>query len=280
VKIGCCATYQTFVPEVRTEAPLGHKERLEYLKQTLAHLRDVGYDFVEFTVGMVDEAVSEEEYASICSAVTDAGIPVLAFNCFIPGRLKIAGPEADLDALRRYVEIALRRVASIGASIVVFGSGAARRVPDGWPMESAREQIKRFVEMAGEVASTNGVTIAIEHLNRGETNFGNSLASTTALAREIGLPSVRVLADLYHLDKEGESLASVREAGSLLVHTHVADTGRLYPGSGNADLAGFVQTLKDIQYDAGISVECAWHDFRTESAEAARVLRRLIGAGQ
>lgn len=278
MKIGCCVTYQTFVPEVRTDAPMGSKDRLEHLRQTLIHLRDAGYDFAEFTVGMVDETVSEEEYGSIRSVVNEAGIPVLAFNCFIPGHLRIAGPDVDFDALRRYVRVALKRVADLGASIVVFGSGAARRVPDGWPLESGREQIKRFVQMAGETASANGVTIAVEHLNRGETNFGNSLASTTALAREIGHPSVRVLADLYHLDKEGESLTAVREAGPLLVHTHVADTGRLYPGSGNADLAGFVQALRDVKYDEGISVECAWHDFLTESAEAARVLRMLTKA--
>ncbi len=279
MKIGCCVTFGTFMPEAKKESTPNCAERLQHLRTMLCHLRDVGYDFAEFTVGMVDQAISDEEYEATRSVVRDCGIPVAAFNCFIPGRLKITGPSASLEALRSYVSIALERVARMGASVVVFGSGAARRVADDWPMEAAQKQIREFIEMAGETADANGVRIALEHLNRRETNIGNTLASFTELAREISLPSVGVLADLYHLELEGEGLASVRDARELLIHTHVADTGRLYPGSGSSDLAGFVRVLKEIGYDGGVSVECVWSDFIAESAKAASVLKSLICQG-
>ena len=130
--------------------------------------------------------------------------------------------------------------------------------------------------MAGETAAAHGIRIALEHLNRRETNIGNSLVSVIELAREVSLPSVGVLADMYHLDQEGEGLASVRDARGLLMHTHVADTNRLYPGSGSSDLAGFVRVLREIGYDGGISVECVWGDFIEESARAASVLKGLL----
>lgn len=279
MKIGCCVTFGTFMPEAKKESTPSCAERLQRLRTMLRHLRDVGYDFVEFTVGMVDEAVSDEEYEATRSVVRDCGIPVAAFNCFVPGRLKITGPSASFEALRSYVSIALERVARMGASVVVFGSGAARRAPDDWPMEAAQKQIREFIEMAGETAAANGVRIALEHLNRRETNIGNTLASLIELSREIALPSVGVLADLYHLDLEGEGLASVRDAGELLIHTHVADTGCLYPGSGSSDLAGFVRVLREIGYNGGISVECVWSDFIAESARAASVLKSLICQG-
>ena len=246
MKIGCCVTFGTFMPEAKKESTPSHAERLAHLRQMLCHLRDVGYDFVEFTVGMVDESVSDEEYEATRSVVRACGIPVEAFNCFIPGRLKVTGPSASPEALRSYVGIALERVARIGASVVVFGSGAARRAPDDWPMDAAKKQIREFIRMAGETAAAHGIRIALEHLNRRETNIGNSLVSVIELAREVSLPSVGVLADMYHLDQEGEGLASVRDARGLLMHTHVADTNRLYPGSGSSDLAGFVRVLREI----------------------------------
>jgi D-psicose/D-tagatose/L-ribulose 3-epimerase len=280
VKIGCCVSLGTFVPQVKEESTPSHAERIARFRGVLCHLRDAGYDFVEFPVGMVEESVSDEEYEAIRSLVRDCGIPVAAFNCFIPGRLKIAGPSASLEALRSYVGIALERAARTGASVVVFGSGAARRVPDGWPIDAAEKQIREFIEMAGEAAAANGIKIALEHLNRRETNVGNSLASVTELAREMSLPSIGVLADLYHLDQEGEELAAVRDAGGLLIHTHVADTDRLYPGSGSSDLAGFVRVLREIGYDGGISVECVWSDFIVESVKAASVLKDLLSRSE
>lgn len=278
MKIGCCISYSTTVPVTGDTASQVHETRVDSLRRTLVHLREAGYDYAEFGVGMVDETVPDEEYEAVLSAVRDAGIPVMAFNAFIPGRLKITGPDVDFDALKRYVAKAMERIFGIGGKIVVFGSGAARRVPEGWPMETAMDQVKRFVEMAGNEASARGIVIAIEHLRRGETNILNSLASATQLAREMGNPSVRVLVDLFHLDQENESFSSIAEAGKLLVHAHIADTGRLYPGSGQADLAGFIKALRDVGYDGGISVECRWGDFATESKKAAQVLRKLIAS--
>lgn len=143
-------------------------------------------------------------------------------------------------------------------------------------MDIAMDQIKSFVEMAGDEASGKGITIAIEHLQRAETNVLNTLASSIQLAREIGHPSVRLLVDLFHLDQEGEGFSPIADAGDMLVHAHVADTDRLYPGSGHADLAGFVKALRDIGYDGGVSVECRWSDFAAESKEAAKTLLELI----
>lgn len=269
---------KTTVPDAGDRARQGSDTPADNLRRTLVYLRDCGYHFAEFGVGMVDESVPDDEYEALRSAVKDAGIPVLAFNAFIPARLKITGPDVDFDALKRYVSKAIERISGIGGQIIVFGSGAARSVPDGWPMETAMDQVKRFVEMAGDAAAAKGIVIAIEHLRREETNVLNSLASALQLAREVDHPSVRLLVDLYHLDVEGESFQSIADAGEMLVHAHVADTGRLYPGRGQADLAGFVGTLRNAGYDAGISVECRWGDFAAESREAAKVLLELISS--
>ncbi|MDI6783944.1 MAG: hypothetical protein QME64_07605, partial [bacterium] len=43
-----------------------------------------------------------------------------------------------------------------------FGSGVARKVPDGFPAEKARLQLLEFLLMAGDYAAKHSVIIAIE----------------------------------------------------------------------------------------------------------------------
>ncbi len=57
-----------------------------------------GYDFSELTVSTLipfeDDAAWPEQRARLAGAVP----PVRAFNVFVPGQLKLVGPERDADA--------------------------------------------------------------------------------------------------------------------------------------------------------------------------------------
>jgi sugar phosphate isomerase/epimerase len=67
----------------------------------------------------------------------------------------------------------------------------------------------------------------------------------------------------------------VIDAGSDLVHTHTADTGRLYPGSGSYPHREFFEALRTIGYNDRMSVECKLNDFDTEIRKALEFLRGL-----
>jgi sugar phosphate isomerase/epimerase len=60
---------------------------------------------------------------------------------------------------------------------------------------------------------------------------------------------------------------------------HVADTDRLYPGSGKYDYQGFVRSLADAGYDERLSVECNFRDFDREVPQSIRFLRDVFDAG-
>ena len=98
------------------------------------------------------------------------------------------------------------------------------------------------------------------------------------MAKRVDMPEVAVLADFYHMDEEDEPLSNIADAGAQLAHVHVADTGRLYPGTGSYDYPGFWAALGEAGYDARISVECNWRDFPSEVAPAMAFLRQSHGA--
>ena len=53
--------------------------------------------------------------------------------------------------------------------------------------------------MAGPMAESYGIRIAIEPLSYREDNVINTVSDAVRLARSVNLPSVGVLADYYHV---------------------------------------------------------------------------------
>ncbi|MGC8862645.1 MAG: sugar phosphate isomerase/epimerase family protein [Armatimonadota bacterium] len=238
-------------------------------------VQEAGYDYVELPVSTVKAEAPDAEFEPIREQVQAFEIVPEAWNCLLPGDLKVTGPEVDRYRIERYLRTAFQRIEELGGELVVFGSGGARNVPQGFSMAEARDQIVEFVTLAGQIAGVHGITIAIEPLNHNESNIINSVAEGLEFARLADHPFVHVLADLYHMDEEHEPLEHLVEADGDLVHTHTADTGRFYPGSGSYPHREFFEKLRSIGYNDRMSVECKWNDFRTECAKALEFLRNL-----
>lgn len=196
------------------------------------------------------------------------------FNLFLPGDLKVVGPKADLLRQRRYLNAAFRRVKMLGGEIVVFGSGGARHIPEGWSHAEAHTQIREFLTLCGGVAEQHGVCVAIEPLNTLECNLINSVAEAAALVQEIGHSSIGVLSDLYHIAQDGQSYDETRDAGSWLRHVHVAGLGRRGPISADYEfLRSYFAVLKECGYKGRISIEANWDDLQEQAPEALWALR-------
>lgn len=231
-----------------------------------------GFDFIEPTVlSLYPESA---EFAPIATAYAASALPVRAFNVLLPGDLKIVGPEMDTHRIQHYLESALNRVATVGARTVVFGSGRARTLPDGFDPNTAQSQLIDFLQRAGQVAAPLGITLVIEPLNRGESNVLNSVPEGVALAEAVDHPAIQVLADLYHMQLENETLAHVETCAAWLRHIHVADSERLAPGTGSYPYQEFFGALHRIGYDGLISVECKWRNFAEEAPAAVEFLHR------
>lgn len=239
--------------------------------------RAAGFDYIECTVVSLLPDANETLFAPVLEKYQRAPLPVRACNVFLPGDLKVVGPDVDRLRVESYVRTALRRVRLIGASVVVFGSGKARWVPDDFARSTAETQLVHFLQFVADVATTHAITVVIEPLNRQESNILNSVVEGVALAQQVKRPSIRVLADFYHMDEEKEPLRHLLDCKDWLSHIHVADTGRGAPGSGVYPYPEFVDLLRQAHYDGMVSIECRWQDFATEAGPACRFLHHVFG---
>ena len=245
---------------------------------TITH---AGYDYLEPAV--TGTLQPEQPQASVMPGLREqlsaSRLKPEAFNVFLPGDLKVVGPETDTGRQKRYLDAAFRRVKMLGGEIVVFGSGGARRRPEGWPEAEANRQIVKFLQRCGEAARRHGVVVAIEPLDVTECNVINSVAEAMALAEEVNHPAIGVLSDLYHVAHDGQSYDETHDAASWLRHVHVAGIGRRAPLAADHDfLAGYLSVLKQIGYSGRISIEANWNNLEEQATESLRVLRQAWDA--
>lgn len=104
-------------------------------------------------------------------------------------------------------------------------------------------------------AQKEGVRVAIEPLNRFETNFLNRHDQALALAEAVG-PDVGVCLDAFHMNiEEANFRHALQKTGKKLFDFHVADNNRMACGQGALNWRDIVGTLKEIGYDGALTVE-------------------------
>lgn len=247
---------------------------------SLAELEAVtaaGYNYIELPVSALLQP--EQPEVGVMPPVTlrlaASRLTPETFNLLLPGDLKVVGPKTDPERQSRYLEAAFRRAKLLGGKIAVFGSGGARRIPEGWPEAEASRQMLAFLGRAGEAAQRHGMAVAIEPLNSAECNFISSVDEASALVAKADHPAVGVLSDLYHVAHDGQSYDETRDAARWLLHVHVAGMGRRAPTAEDHEfLVGYFAVLKGRGYTGRISVEARWEDLGAQAADALRVVKR------
>ncbi|HEV8652234.1 MAG TPA: sugar phosphate isomerase/epimerase family protein [Actinomycetes bacterium] len=178
----------------------------------------------------------------------------------------------DFDADKRRDAVAQLRsqlsvIAELGGEGVLTPASwgmFSLRLPPFVPPRAQREDRKVLLDalaVLGEHAAREGVWLALEPLNRFEDYMVNRLDQAVSLAeeveRELGLDSVRVCADLFHMNIEEDDLAkAIVDTGPRLAHVHVDDSNRLQPGTGHLDFAAVLDALRTVGYDGWLTLEC------------------------
>jgi len=154
-----------------------------------------------------------------------------------------------------YVKSVVQMAADLGGEIVtVVPATVGKVIPEGKPEEEWGWVVVALKDVY-DLSERVGVRLALEPLNRFETNFLNRHDQALLLAQEVG-PDVGVCLDVYHMNQEeSDTLQAFRNAGEKLFDVHVADNNRMACGQGQLDWARILGTLKEIGYDGSVTVE-------------------------
>lgn len=223
------------------------------LLASLPTIKQRGFDGVELPLIRPDQTPVAKIRKSL-----EANHLACTFCSVVPGELNAISDDAAMRRKTRdHFADCIRAAADAGASLIagplyspVGYIPGRRRTNDEW-----KWAVECYQSLAGLLES-NGVTVAVEPLNRFETYFLNTAADALKLAAEIDHPNVGILFDTFHANIEEKDVAeALRSAAPRLKHFHASENDRGIPGTGHTDWPRVFQVLRDIRYDGWITIE-------------------------
>lgn len=252
-------------------------------------IKKMGFDAVEIPVE--DPALIDVK--EVKSALEANGLQPIICGAFGPSRDLTHDDSAFhqncFDYLRDCFEISNALGARFVAGPMYSAVGKARLVPD----EQRKIEWERAVNNLHEVcqmAASMGQEIALETLNRFETDLVNTAKDLMKLVNDINHPAAKVLMDGFHLSIEEANLEEAfRTVGDRLIHVQVSENHRGIPGTGQTNWDSFRRGLEAVGYRGVVSIEsftphvqelagavCIWKSFApTQDEFAERGLRFL-----
>jgi D-psicose/D-tagatose/L-ribulose 3-epimerase len=152
------------------------------------------------------------------------------------------------------------------------------------------------VRRAAELAAARGLQLAIEPLNRFETDLVNTAEDVMRLTDEIAHPAAKVMLDSFHMTIEERDLEqAIRLVGPRVLHVQVSENYRGTPGTGQTRWDSFKRGLDAIGYSGGVSIEsftpeikelagavCFWRPMAASqdafASDGLAFLRRLLAS--
>ena len=217
--------------------------------------KKLGADYSELCAWAVSE-MNGKEYTKLLKSVKDGKIVTYSSNGLLPANVRVTG-DVNKTLVKDYIDKTLYRLKELGIDMIVFGSGAAKHVPDGFPVEKAWEQLFEFGALLSDNAEKNGQTIAVEPLCYAEVNIVNTVEDGAYYVNTVNRDNFRLLVDFYHVNQNKEELSVISKYSDMLVHVHIAGLERGVPitDEDKEYVSERVRLLKDIGYQGNVSFE-------------------------
>lgn len=234
----------------------------------------MGYRAVEIAV----EDPTLIDTKAVKAALASNGLDVIICGAFGPTRDLTSDDENLRNTGMAYIESCLEIAEALGARIfagpMYSAVGKARMVPAEQRVIEWERAVTGLRTVCSK-AENSGVDIALESLNRFESDLVNNVDDLLRMINDINHPAAKICLDMFHMNiEEPDPEAAIRKAADKLVHIQVAENYRGTPGSGNASWDAYYRGLSAIGYQGVVSIE-SFTPENKELAEAVCIWRNL-----
>lgn len=236
--------------------------------------RDWGFDSVEIALEdadhidpqLIKEALDDNELQcnSICAAMG-------------PGRDLRGTPEEQNGAIA-YLKSVLDIMPILDCPILVgpLYSTVGRAEPVAEAQYQAQwETVVGHLKMLSAYAAQRNGKLAIEPLNRYETDFINTCEQALKMIRDVDSEALMLHLDSYHMNiEEKDPAKAILQAGARLGHFHACGCDRGTPGGDAINWDRIIPALKQINYTGSVVIESFTPDVKV-IAKAASIWRKI-----
>ena len=219
-----------------------------------------GFDYIEYPL-MSIAALSEADFSNLRERLQRAHLACDCMCNLFPASVPVIGERVNEKQIREYLDTAFGRAAILGVKKLIFGSAGARK-RGGLAKETADRQF---------LASL---------LSVGEADYINTLsegAEMVILAQKAGCTHIALMADLFHMNSNGEDCLDLKKYFPLIRHIHICETERKLPSQPVSDsLRQETELLQSLQYNLTASYESIMPVNDAQGKQALSLLKSML----
>lgn len=242
--------------------------------EQLAHAKEIGFDVYEIAVER-PELIDEEK---VLTEAQKAGIKVYVCGAYGETRDISSDVPEYRDNGMAYGKRLIDMAAALGSPYVagpMYAAVGRTRLADRDEKERQMRFAVENMKRLADYASGRGVKLAIEPLNRFETDFINTVEQGLYFLDRIGYDNVGFLLDTFHMNIEEKSIPdAIRSAMGKIFDFHACANDRGTPGEDHFEWEEIREALKDAGYEGPIVIEAFTPGIR-EIAKAVSLWRQL-----
>jgi len=238
------------------------------------NVKSMGFDILEISIenpDLIDINVVRE-------ILKENQLEGIVCGAFGPNRNICSSDPEIRENAQKYVLWLIDAAAQLASETVcgpMYSSVGKDHIED--PIERQKEwqrAVSGIKEMA-EAAQKKGVKLALEPLNRFETDMINVVSQGLRFIDETGMENVGLHLDSFHMHlEEKDSADAIRKAGKKIFHFHACENDRGIPGTGQVRWNEIAKALKDINYQGPVVIE-SFTDQVKEIARAVCIWREI-----
>jgi D-psicose/D-tagatose/L-ribulose 3-epimerase len=237
-------------------------------------VKSFGFDLIEICI----EDPETIDLAAIRTRIRKADLAVTICGAFGPNRDLSSEDEtvrkAGLAYLRRCIDFA-QALGSPFVSGPMYAAVGNTRLIDASARRAQWKRSAANLKVAAAYAAERSVKLAIEPLNRFETDLINTVGQGLRMIDEIAAENVGLLLDTFHMNIEEKDIpAAIHLASGLIVEFHACSNDRGTPGEDHLPWKMIAEALRSVRYDGPVVIEAFTPKVR-EIARAVSIWRPL-----
>lgn len=240
----------------------------EAVKDLAPKVRSMGFDILEIAVEKPDLI----DVDAVRETLKENHLDAIVCGAFGPDRNLCSSDSRIRENARNYILWLIEAAVTLGSETIcgpMYSAVGKAHIED--PQERQREWQRAVagVRELAVVAQTRGLKLALEPLNRFETDMINVVDQGLNFIEETAMENVGLHLDSFHMHvEEKDSAAAIRKAANKIFHFHACENDRGVPGTGQVHWTEIAKALSDIRYQGPLVIE----SFTNQVKEIARAV--------
>jgi D-psicose/D-tagatose/L-ribulose 3-epimerase len=193
-------------------------------------------------------------------------------GAFGPDRNICSNDPTIVENAKTYIRWLIDAADELGSPVVcgpMYSAVGKDHIEDEKGRKAEWERAVRGIKEMAQYAQPKGVKLALECLNRFETDMLNIASQGLEFAKQTGMDNVGLHLDTFHMHlEEKNSGDAIRLANNKIYHFHACENDRGVPGTGQVHWNGVAKALKDVGYEGPVVIE----SFTSQVKEIARAV--------